>query len=300
MTAWLHSNYSVVHDCDIHQALDPTSLCNNFPLGPVPSNSIRGYGFANHPMLWVHHLHIDAVSPYSILLGQGYSRRPLRSICARGHRDGGHQHGNGHFDYSSTCAYHLEATDELSAKSCRQLRVQSRSIASILIPRYASVLITVRVCLVTVVRLVLLATTDYENGETTPWLVIGIFTTMEFYLGIITACLPLLPPVGSHIAKTFRESRLQDAFLWSFTSLRQLWSSRSSEGSLSRPKSGDKLVQGDRWHAPYGPYTPLQVPHLENPDSNASLATQNPHPVSDPIQPGKGIVKTSGYFVESS
>lgn len=65
------------------------------------------------------------------------------------------------------------------------------------------------------------------------WVVFGLFTTLEYYLGIITACLPLLPPVGSRIAASFHDSIFSNALSWTRLSTWRLLSRWNGSKSLN-------------------------------------------------------------------
>jgi hypothetical protein len=77
------------------------------------------------------------------------------------------------------------------------------------------------------------------NDETYTWINFGMFTTLEFYLGIITACLPFLPPVGSRIMTSFRDSKFSGVLSWTGASARRLWSTDASKTDPLKHKSSD-------------------------------------------------------------
>lgn len=89
-----------------------------------------------------------------------------------------------------------------------------------------------RVCIVTIVRLVLVVHINYAD-ETYTWITFGMFTTLEFYLGIVTASLPLLPPVGKRVSELFVDSSLASILFRVRSSIRHLWPWESGRDDVS-------------------------------------------------------------------
>ena len=154
-------------------------------------------------------------------------------------------------------------------------------------------------CLITLVRLILVFRIDY-NDETYTWIIFGMFTTLEFYLGIITACLPLLPPVGAEIVKTFHDSKLSSLLSRSRTSTWRIWTGSRSKSDTLGQKSTDDSLSGNPQHHHHrnSTYYPL-----EDRPSQGSLTTTHSTHVSYPLAVSKynkdGIMVISDYSVQS-
>lgn len=150
-----------------------------------------------------------------------------------------------------------------------------------------------RICGITIVRLALLPAIDYED-VTWMWIYFGLFTTLEFYLGIITACLPALPPVAARIGKTKTFFNIAS---WSRSSARRLLSRETSKLRQTDPASWHEPNDKDsRTHRPFDGY---EYPLLDQSKSDTKVtATQlKPHGYTVPRDQGEGVIVTQDCSV---
>ena len=94
------------------------------------------------------------------------------------------------------------------------------------------------ICVLTGVRIQLALHLDYSDA-TYNLIDFGLLSYFEFYLGNITACLPLLSPAISQIASSMQEGVFSNAFSWPRHSTRRLISKVSGSKSLKDTNAGN-------------------------------------------------------------
>ena len=122
------------------------------------------------------------------------------------------------------------------------------------------------ICILTGVRMKLALDLDYSDA-TYNFIDFGLVSSFEFYLGILTACLPLLSPAISKISSSVQGSVFSNAFSWPRRSTRRLISKTSGSKSLKDTKSGNVSdTSGDHGSERFEDlgYPLVNNPHLKN------------------------------------
>lgn len=154
------------------------------------------------------------------------------------------------------------------------------------------------ICILTGVRIKLALAIDYSDA-TYNLIDFGLLSSFEFYLGNLTACLPLLAPAISKISSSMKGSVFSEAFFWTRRSTRRLIS-RSSRKSL-KDTSFDKASGNSGEHA-FERLDDLGYPLVNNPHlQNDVTASFDNGPLPDlPKQTPQAIQVISGFSLQSN
>ena len=155
------------------------------------------------------------------------------------------------------------------------------------------------ICILTGVRIQLALHLDYSDA---PYNLIdfGTLSSFEFYLGNLTACLPLLAPAISKIASNMQGDVFSNAFSWPRRSTRRLIIKVSGSRSPKDTKFGDVSDssgnQGFKHIDDLG-YPLVNHPHVKN-NVTASFDDDPLPPL--PRQTHQDIQVTSGFSSSSN
>ena len=150
------------------------------------------------------------------------------------------------------------------------------------------------ICILTGVRIRLALDLDYSDA-TYNLIDFGTLSSFEFYLGNLTACLPLLAPAISKIASSMQGGVFSNAFSWPRRSTRRLISKVSGSKSLKDTKLGDVSNTSD--DQGFERFDDLGYPLVNNPHvKNNVTASFDDDPLPPlPRQTHQDIQVTSGF-----
>lgn len=149
------------------------------------------------------------------------------------------------------------------------------------------------ICILTGVRIQLALDLDYSDA-TYSLIDFGTLSSFEFYLGNLTACLPLLAPAISKIASSMQEGVFSNAFSWPRRSTKRLISRVSGSKSLKDTKGDVSDTSGDQGFEHFDDlgYPLVNNPHVKN-NVTASFDDDPLPPL--PRQTHQDIKVTSGF-----
>lgn len=155
------------------------------------------------------------------------------------------------------------------------------------------------ICILTGVRIKLALGVNYSDA-TYGLIDFGTLSSFEFYLGNLTACLPLLSPAISKISSSMKGGLFSSAFSWTRRSTRRLVSKGSRNKSLKDTKlrnASDTSGEHEFERLDDLGYPLVNNPHVQN-DAIASF-DNDPQP-QIPGQTHQAIQVTSGFSLQSS